>query len=379
MSKHRPSVIVVGGGTMGSATAWALARRGEPAVVLEQFQHVHTFGSHGGQTRIFRHAYSEGADYVPLMLRADDLWVQLQAESGLNFMHRTGILEMDAPGQTHAHAARDSGAHHGIPYEWMDGAEIRKRWPAFQPPDSWEGGFSDRGGFLEVEPALRSMAMLAKRAGIEIVPDSPVIAWGASENGVWAETPGGRYEADRLIVTAGSWSDRVMSNLGLPLTVVRKVLWWFDVDQPERFRPERFPVFAAGTDTGEIYGFPVFGMPGMKIADHHGGEVTTVDEVDRVARDDEKWHPLEVARDLIPGVSERVLNSAVCLYTRTPDEHFIIDRHPELPNVVFAAGFSGHGFKFATVVGEHLAELALDDDTGPYDLFALKRFAGARV
>jgi monomeric sarcosine oxidase len=357
-------VLIVGGGTMGTAAAWALAKRGVRATVLEQFSHVHALGSHGGHTRIFRHAYSEGAAYVPLMRRADALWQQLAEALGLDLVHRTGILEMDAPGGHHAHTARTAGDLQSIPYEWLTADEIRHRWPAFDPPDGWEGGYSDRAGFLEVEPALKGMAVLARRLGAQFREQTPVLAWGTVGASCWAETPGERFTDGGLL-----------RELGLPLTVVRKVLFWLDVEDPAPFRPDCFPVFAADTGGSEVYGFPIFGLPGMKVANHLGGETVSPDTVDRSARDGEASDILDCTRRLLPGVSDRVIGTAACLYTRTPDEHFIIDRHPEHPRVVFAAGFSGHGFKFATEIGEHLADLALDERAQPYDLFRADRFS----
>jgi monomeric sarcosine oxidase len=367
-------VIVLGGGTMGTAAAWALAKRGIDALVLEQYSHVHTMGSHGGHTRIFRHAYSEGADYVPLMQRADQLWCELGEQLGLDIVHRVGILEMDSPGTHHSHNARDAARQHGIPYEWLTADEIRYRWPAFDPPDGWEGGFSDRAGFLEVEPALRGMAVLARHGGVRIVENTPVSNWGVETTGCWVNTVTDQFSADRLIITGGSWTSQIVQELQLPLTVVRKVIFWLDIENPALFRPGRFPVFAADTGASEVYGFPVFGLPGMKVANHLGGEQTTPETVDRSADPSEANDILDCTRFLLPAVSDRVIASAVCLYTRTPDEHFIIDRHPAHPEVTIAAGFSGHGFKFATVVGEHLADLALSAETRPYDLFQIDRF-----
>jgi len=367
-------VLVLGGGTMGTATAWALAKRGIKALVLEQFSHVHTLGSHGGHTRIFRHAYSEGAGYVPLMQRADQLWCELGEELGLDIVHRVGILEMDSPGTHHSHNARDAAMKHGIPYEWLNAEEIRYRWPVFHPPDGWEGGFSDRAGFLVVEPALRGMAVLAGRNGVEILKHSPVISWSVDGSAVRVQTPEQTFAGDRLIITGGSWSSSVLSELQLPLSVVRKVIFWLDVAEPAQFRPDVFPVFAADTGASEIYGFPVFGLPGMKVANHLGGEPANPDTVERRADPSEAQDILDCTNYLLPGVSDRVVSSAVCLYTRTPDEHFIIDRHPLHSRVTIAAGFSGHGFKFATVVGEHLADLALDENARPYDHFRIDRF-----
>ncbi len=373
------SVLVLGGGTMGTAAAWALAKRGVEAIVLEQFDHVHTFGSHGGQTRIFRHAYSEGADYVPLMRKADDLWCALGDELGLDIVHRVGILEMDSPGGTHSQHAHAAARKHGIPYEWLTAEEIRKRWPVFTPPDGWEGGFSDRAGFLDVEPALRGMKALAQRGPVRFETNSHVSEMRSDGSGFLVTTHNRTYAAENVIVAAGPWSASVLQELNLPLTVVRKVLFWMDVEEPELYRPEVFPVFAADTGSSEIYGFPIHGLPGMKIANHRGGEETTPESVNR------DWVPEEASeihactRTILQGVSERVVSAAVCLYTRTPDEHFIIDRHPGHSNMVVAAGFSGHGFKFATVVGEHLADLALDQAVKPYDLFRVDRFADLRT
>ena len=182
------------------------------------------------------------------------------------------------------------------------------------------------------------------------------------------------HRADRLVVTGGAWNGGLLKSLSLPLQVVRKVLFWFDVSQPELFQPDRFPVFAAADGVTEIYGFPLFGRPGLKVADHHGGQATTPETLDRSVSSSEAQPVAAGAQVVLPTVTERVVSTAVCMYTRTPDEHFIIDRHPEYPQVVFGAGFSGHGFKFAPRIGELLGELALTD-AEPLPLFAQERFA----
>ncbi|MGD9713278.1 MAG: FAD-dependent oxidoreductase, partial [Thermomicrobiales bacterium] len=242
------------------------------------------------------------------------------------------------------------------------------------PGDDWEGGFSNIAGFLLVEPALTGMAVLAERSGVTFFEHSPVIAFGVDGDGVWADTADVRFEGDRLIVAGGAWSPTLLDELRLPLTVVRKVLTWLDVLEPDHHLPEVFPVFAADDGESEIYGFPIYGQPGLKVATHLGGEVTTPETIDRVAPGVESPALLDRTRTLLPGVSDRIIASSVCMYTRTPDEHFIIDRHPEHRQIVFACGFSGHGFKFATEIGEHLADLALKHDAVPYELFRYDRF-----
>jgi monomeric sarcosine oxidase len=372
-------VIILGGGTMGTAAAWALSQQGVSVLVLEQFGHIHTFGSHGGGTRIFRHAYAEGPEYVPLMFHADELWCSLQDELGTSILRRVGILEMDAPGYDHAKRARASAEKNGVAFEWLDAAEIRKRWPAFAPPDDWEGGYSPIAGFLDIEAGLSGLAAIAKRGDVTFRTGEPVLSWSASEGGVAVETARDRYLGNKLIVTAGAWASTMLAELDLPLEVVRKQNFWIDVDKPSLFQPEIFPVFATASDVGEIYGFPIFRRPGIKMAEHRGGEASTPETVDRIARDEEAQSCVDLAAWAMNGVSRRVLDGVICMYTRTPDDHFIVDRHPTAPNVVIAAGFSGHGFKFTPAIGEQLAKLTLDPDVDPFVLFRIDRFATAAI
>jgi monomeric sarcosine oxidase len=369
------STIVIGGGTMGSAAAWELGKRGERALVFEQFGHVHGFGAHSGKTRIIRHAYSEGADYVPLVLRADDLWVELEAASGQKVLHRVGGLEMSAPGNPHTEQMRYSAETHNVPYEVLEPAEVQRRWPQFAVSDDWDAIFCPRSGFLVVEPALKALGALARALGVEIRENEPVRAWGATDNGAWVKTDEVTYTADRLIITAGAWSTALLADLDLALTVKRKTLFWLEVERPERFSTERFPIFIADWPGTEFYGFPIFEEPGLKVAVHTGGQQTNPDNVDRTVHDEEKDDVLPAAQRLFDGVTGRVLSNMVCLYTMSADEDFIVDRHPRWPHVVFGAGFSGHGFKFATAIGEHLADLAFDSTVQPYSILSLGRLA----
>jgi monomeric sarcosine oxidase len=371
------STIVLGGGTMGTAAAWELAKRGEKALVLERFSHVHTLGSHSGQTRVIRHAYSEDPDYVPFVLHADELWSELEQASGEHFFHRVGVLELaPSANDIHAQRARESAAVHGLDFDWLDAGEIRKRWPQFAVEDDWRGGFGARAGCLEVEPSLRAMARLARESGVEFREQTAASAWGATDSGVWVETADGPVTADRLVISPGAWAGALLADLDLPLQVIRKTLWWLAVREPERFAPDRLPVFMGSRGESEFYGFPISGQPGLKIADHHGGEPTTAETVERETRTGEEAPIVEGARWLFgnDAITGEVVKSAVCLYTRTPDGHFIIDRHPDHANVVFAAGFSGHGFKFATAVGEHLIDLLSDPNARPYPILSLGRF-----
>ena len=366
-------VIVLGGGTMGSAAAWELGKRGERAMVLEQFGHVHRNGAHSGETRVIRHAYAEGAGYVPLVQRADQLWVELEAASGKHVFHRVGTLELAGPGQSHARRAKASADEHGIAFEWLNPDEIRRRFPQFVVGDDWESGYGSDAGFLDVNTALHAFGDQARSLGVEIREHEAVEGWGATDQGVWVGTRHGRYSADRLIVTAGAWSGRIMAELGPPLRILRKTLFWFDVEPAADYEEGAFPVFIIDHEGWEFYGFPRFGQPGVKAANHAGGTETTPESVVRSVSEAEMGEIGTFAASVIRGATGQVLNATTCLYTSTPDEDFVIDRHPSHANVVFGAGFSGHGFKFASAIGEHLVQLSAGE-VESLPLFALGRF-----
>lgn len=372
-------VAIVGGGTMGTAAAWALVKMGLRPIVFEQFGHVHTMGSHSGETRIIRHAYAESPDYVPLVLRADQLWQELEAETNQRVLVRCGGLELAAPGFTHAARSRVAADEHGIPYEWLSPTECMARWPQLTVPDDWDVLYSSSSGYLLTEPAIHGMGMLAKGGGATILENSPVLDWGSDGESVWVETVQGRYAAQSAIVTAGAWATRMLAAIGLPIHILRKTLWWQRVAQPENYAPDRFPVFISDSSIGGIYGFPVHDGDGLKIANHQDGDPTTAETVDRTTNPGENDDVLALARLMIPGVTTDVVKSAVCLYAMTPDHDFILDRHPHLPNVAIGAGFSGHGFKFAPAVGEVLAQLVTDSDVRPMPRLSLERFASASV
>lgn len=377
MSTIHTEIVVIGGGAMGTASGWALARRGHQVIVLERFQHVHAMGSHGGKTRIFRHAYAEGPRYVPWTLDADRLWSGLQERSSVRFMHRVGCLDISAPGFHRAREARASAESYGITSEWLTGKDVNERWPAWKLPEDREVCFGPDAGFLDVEGALKALGRELIEAGGEIRTNEQVRSWRTGPDGVVVETSRGSYAADRLVLTAGAWSGEILRDLKIPLEVRRKPVFWFEIDQEhvDLVIPDHFPVFISDDETGEFYGIPQHEEPGIKVGMHSGGDVVDPDTVDRTITE------ADITPDLRPfvqrsvnGATGRTLGSAVCLYTMTPDQDFVIDRHPEHPHVVLATGFSGHGFKFTPVVGEYLATLATEPAAEVRSDFSLARF-----
>lgn len=377
MASRHTDILILGGGTMGTAAGWAAARRGHSVRVLEQFHHVHTLGSHSGVTRIFRHAYAEGADYVPLALEADDAWHALQDRTSGSFIHRVGCLDMSGPGASHARSARASAEAYDLDFEWLTGADVRERFPAWNMPDEWEACYTTRSGYLEVEPALKAMAGEIERSGGVIETNCRVTSWNGEGEGVSVETDQGTYTADALIITAGAWNIHLLVQLGLPLEVRRKPVLWFKASQPEAILPNVFPCWIAELPGGEYYGLPHVGVPGMKAGMHSGGIPSDPETLDREVHQgdvDEQIGPF--IRRHLNGFTGELEQTSICMYTMTPDENFLIDRHPEHGNIAFGAGFSGHGFKFAPVIGEHLVDLATDGSALPRDIFGINRFAG---
>ncbi len=378
MATHHTDVVIVGGGTMGTAAGWALARQGARVVVLEQFQHVHAFGSHGGRTRIFRHAYAEGPRYVPWALEADRLWSDLQERTGNPFMHRIGCIDISGPDNDRAHAARASAVQYGIAHEWLTGAEVNARWPIWRVPEDRFACFGPDAGFLDVAVALKSLAREMIDAGGILRKETPVVSWSATDSGVRVETAGDTYVAERLILTAGAWSVHLLAELGIPLEVRRKPVLWFEVDERREplIQPDRMPVFINDDEHGEFYGIPRHEVPGVKIGMHSGGDVVDPNTIDRtVVAGDYMPTVLPFIERNLHGFTGRVLDSSMCMYTVSPDEDFVIDRHPQHDRVMFATGFSGHGFKFTPVIGEYLASLSASDHVPVRPDFAVSRFA----
>ncbi|MBI2190758.1 MAG: N-methyl-L-tryptophan oxidase [Planctomycetes bacterium] len=370
-------VIVVGVGTMGSAACDALARRGVSVLGLEQFGIPHSMGSHSGRTRMIRSAYREHPDYVVLVRRAADLWRDLERASGRTLLTPSGLIFIGSPKDQLLEESLQCVQQHGVRHEILSPADLRRRFPQFRLPTD-RGAFIDlEAGFLRPEKCIESFTDRAFRHGGEIHTYEPVVAWKADGNGVEVQTSRGRYPAGRLVFTPGPWADRLLTDLGVKLTLTRQVQAWFRPLRPEMFGLDRFLPWTVQVDAERnIYGFPMVDDEiGVKVAEHSRVHRTTLEEVSRVpSAEDEALLRRELGQ-LLPDAAGPALSLQVCLYTNTPDHQFIIDLHPRWPAVVLACGFSGHGFKFAPVVGEALADLALEGRTGlPIQFLGLHRF-----
>lgn len=379
----RYDAIVIGLGTMGSAACAELARRGLRVLGLEQFDIPHALGSHHGRSRIFRLAYSEHPDYVPLLRRALAAWEALNAASGLEIFRRTGILYLGAPQSACIAGALDSARRHGLEHEPLDAHALRERYPQFTLPPGFTGVYEPTGGFIVPESAVAAFARLALASGAELRAREPVLEWRAEGSSLRVRTARGEHAADRLVVAGGAWTARLIRGLGVDLVVTRQVAGWVQPRMPALFEHAQpaptpaFPCWAMAAEDGHLYyGFPILpGWPGFKLARHWRGAPTDPDSVDRSVRPEDEEEFRACLRRYIPAADGPLLAASVCLYTNSPDGHFIIDRHPGHPNVVVACGFSGHGFKFAPVVGEVLADLAMGRAPTGAEFLGLSRFA----
>ena len=369
-------VIVLGVGGMGSAACHQLARRGVRVLGLEQFPLVHDRGSSHGETRIIRQAYFEHPDYVPLLLRTYALWEQLEQAANVRLFHRVGLVLSGLPAGETISGARLSARLHGLAIDNLTPSEGTRRWPALKFPTDHDVVFEPAAGLLRVEACLQQQISEAVALGADIRANERVLSWASNGTSVTVRTETEQFSAGSLVITAGAWSSRALQELGLPLKVVRKFVDWFPI-RAGVFGPEAgMPTYYFELPQGNFYGFPSIDDRTVKVAEHSGGE--TVDDPTSV---DRTMHPEDVRRlaDFtqahLPGLGLQPAAHSVCLYTLTPDQHFIVDTHPEWKNVAIAAGFSGHGFKFAPVIGESLADLTLDHRTSlPIRFLGFDRF-----
>jgi sarcosine oxidase len=349
-------VIVVGLGAMGSATACHLARRGLRVLGLDRFSPPHAFGSSHGETRIIREAYFEHPVYVPMVQRAYELWRDLEQESGKTLLRETGGVMIGRPDSDLVKGARHSAELHGLRHEMLTASEVRERFPALHPESDMVAVWEPRAGVLSADACIAAHLAQARGDGAELRYEESVLRWEPERDDVRVHTSQGEYRARQLIVAAGAWISVFFPDL--PLRVERQVLFWFDHGRAsEMFTPERCPVHLWQFDGRRFfYGFPNLGN-GVKVAFHHGGEITTVETVRRHVTSAEVEDIRAVSRRFVPAADGTLRASTVCLYTNTPDEHFLIDRHPLHPQVLIASACSGHGFKFSPVIGEILADL----------------------
>ena len=353
-------VIVVGLGAMGSATLFHLARRGVRALGIEQFGPGHTRGSSHGDSRIIRETYFEHPLYVPLVQRAHELWRELEDVSETPLMNITGGLMIGPPGGTVVLGTLRSAREHGLEHEILSPDEVSARFPAFRVAPDLVTVFDPRAGYLDPEACTRAHLAGAVAAGAETRFDQRVLDWTAGEDGVRVETDSGSYNAERLLLAAGSWNPGLLRGLELPLVVERQAVFWFDVPGDSAlYEPTGFPIYAHEFKPDTIcYGFPLLPRGVKASVMHDGRTYAEPQDVDREVAEDEV-EPLRASlRPILPELAESSVRGATtCLFTNTPDHDFIIDFHPEHPQVLVSSPCSGHGFKFASAIGEVLAEL----------------------
>ncbi len=371
-------VIVVGVGAMGSSACLHLARRGVRVLGLEQFDIPHGRGSSHGHSRMIRLCYYEHPDYVPLLGRAYELWRDLETASGQSLLHVTGGLYMGRTDGAFVEDSRRAAVEHGLPHEILTHADLAVRYPQFRLPGDHAALYEPAAGLLIPEAVVAAQAEQALRHGAHLHGHEPVIEWFADGRGVRVRTACAEYEAGHLVLTSGAWAGRVVQGLGVPLVVTRQVMGWVWPRRPEWFERGRLPVWAIEAQDASIYyGFPMMPQsPGFKLAHHFQGAPTDPDRTDWDVRPEDERDFRPALKRYVPEADGRLLAMRVCMYTNTPDSHFIIDRHPAHERVTVACGFSGHGFKFASVVGEALADLAMQGMTRlPIGFLGLKRFA----
>jgi len=365
--------IVIGTGGVGSAALYHLAGRGARTLGLDRFPPGHDRGSSHGDTRIIRLAYFEHPNYVPLLRRAYQLWAELAERHGQQLYHETGLLQLSHPAGEVVPGVLRSAHEHDLAVEELTASEVEYRFPGLRVPAPLTAVFERCAGYLKVEACVLAYVQEASKLGAEVCSGEAVLGWQADGSGVIVTTDKARYATARLIITPGAWAADLLGDLGVRFTVRRKSLFWYEA--PPVYSVEGCPIFLYETPTGIFYGYPQIDHFGLKVAEHSGGQVVSdpltvnreIDPQDRRRVED------FLARHL-PDVSRTLQRHVVCLYTMSPDGHFIVDHHPRHPQVAFVAGLSGHGFKFACVLGEILAELTLDGRTrAPSEFLACDR------
>ena len=378
MLNDQYDVIVIGIGGMGSATVYQIARSGKRVLGIERFGIPHEMGSSHGLTRIIRLAFYEGPQYVPLGRRAYELWRELEDRLREQILYVTGSVHAGPVDSQDFASTAESCVAQNVAHEILTSAELTARWPGYQLPSESMAVIQPDGGFLVPERCIEGYVAIAREEGAEVHENEQVLLWEPSGNGVRVVTDKGEYRARALVVTAGAWTGSLLPNLRPSLVPERQVVAWFSPQKPALFEPNSFPVFTVTVDEGHFYGFPTYGIPGFKVGKfNHEGNATDPERLNRTVNEKDIDLLRTFTERYFPEAAGLMIKAVTCMFTTSPDEHFIIGIHEKFPQVSFAAGFSGHGFKFCSTVGEIMADLAISGAT-PHDisLFAPGRLQG---
>jgi sarcosine oxidase len=377
-------VIVIGVGSMGSAACYYLSKRGYKVLGLEQFDISHEYGSHAGQSRIIRKAYFEHPGYVPLLEKAYKNWKALEWETGKQVYFKTGLLYAGNPDNEIIKGVEQSAALYNIDLDQLNIVAATDHFPQFKFPDHFEILFEPEAGFITPERSIRLYAKEAEEKGAAIHSNEKVIEWKKDGNDIIVKTDKDTYQSNKLVITAGAWAGKMIPGLSDKIKVTRQLVVWIKTKTDDQFELNKFPCWMIGDDDkhGCFYGFPLldtkkFGEPaGLKLAHHFPYQKTDPDNVNREITEEDLKNIKYCLDKYLPGVFDSVLTAKICLYANSPDENFIIDRLPGYEeNVSIACGFSGHGFKFASVVGEILSDLTIEGETNmPIQFLSAKRF-----
>jgi sarcosine oxidase len=369
-------VAVIGLGAMGSAALYAAAGRGLHVIGIDRYEPAHRRSSSFGESRVIRLAYFEHPSYVPLLVEAYRRWRALETSSGEQVMTITGIVEAGYPGSPSVEGSLRSSLEHGLAHERMTAAEVASRFPAFSLPSDWEVIFQPDAGALLPEKAIRLFVSGAKALGGEVRVSTRVIAIEprGDRTRIVMES-GERVDAGSAIVSTGAWMGDLLPDVAAKLDLTRQPLMWFEPRDPVLVKPDRMPIFFFQTAQDKIYGLPNLCGTGVKVASHLScGDLASAEAARAEVSLEEVRHLSEMLQHYVPAAAGPLVNTSVCLYTRSPDEHFVIGLHPQAPQIVIASPCSGHGFKFSSVIGEILTDLAIDRHTKwPIDLFKPER------
>jgi sarcosine oxidase len=374
---RRYDVIVIGVGGMGSAAVYQLAKRGKRVLGLERFDIPHSMGSSHGVNRIIRLAYYEHPSYVPLLKRAYALWRELEQHVGEQLLYITGSLDAGPEAGQIVQGSRASCAEHNLPHELLTGAEVNQRFPGYRLPADHAAVLQPEGGYLLSERCIVAHVTAAQTLGAEVHARERVLGWEPRSDGIQVTTDHGTFEAERLIVSAGAWVGDLVPGLKPVTSPERQVLAWLQPSRSELFDAAQFPVFNLQVEEGHYYGFPISVVPGFKFGRyHHLDEQVDPETIDREPNLRDEALLREFAERYFPEGAGPTMALRACMFTNAPDEHFILDLHPDDSRVVVASPCSGHGFKFCSVVGEIAADLAEAGETRhDIGLFGIGRFA----